>query len=714
MPADRASVEAIFDEARTKPAGAERSAFLDQACGNDPELRRRVERLLAAHASAGSFLSVPDADPSDPSKKPDSPYVALREGPGSRIGRYRLLQQIGEGAFGVVFMAEQEHPVRRKVALKIIKLGVDTKQVVARFEAERQALAMMDHPGIAKVLDADATETGRPYFVMELVNGVPITDYCDKNSLTIPQRLALFEQVCQAVQHAHQKGLIHRDIKPSNVLVSTQDDKPLAKVIDFGVAKATQARLTEKTLFTEFRQLVGTPEYMSPEQAEGSIDIDTRCDVYSLGVLLYQLLTGSPPFDPKELRSMAFAEIQRIIREVDPPPPSTRLSTAGSLASVAAQRGIEPKKLHSMIRGELDWIVMKCLEKDRKRRYATASGLAADVLRYLADEPVSANPPSAGYRMRKFVRKYKGPVIASVAVLLALIAGMIGTTIGLIGQSRQRALAEQQRIEAVKQRDEAQHNLGLLLYFAQNLPEAETHLRKLLDEEKKNGFAPAAHTGTELYYLARTLQDQRKLDDAEATYDQALRTYRAVLSPEDPHIVMTLQSIGILRQFRGRNAESEPPFREEIDLIRRARPNSHQELGMALYQLAFAVRDQGRLEEAESLFRQTITEFKAAFPEPDWHMGNTLKGYGELLSRMHRFPEAEAKLREAEPILSADAYMYLVPAYVELYTTWNSVDPGKGYDAKAASWRSKLPATRPSTAEASVRMIGDAVGTTSH
>jgi serine/threonine protein kinase/Flp pilus assembly protein TadD len=433
-----ARMEEIFGEAVAIPAAA-RTAYLDQACGGDVELRGRVEQLLAAHDATGNFLKLPEANGTT------GPYVPLAEGPKSKIGRYKLLEQIGEGGFGVVFMAEQEEPVRRMVALKIIKLGMDTHQVVARFEAERQALAMMDHPSVAKVLDGGATETGRPYFVMELVKGVPITEYCDKNHLTISKRLELFLQVCLAVQHAHQKGLIHRDIKPSNVLVSTQDDRPVAKVIDFGVAKAMQARLTEKTLFTEFQQLVGTPAYMSPEQADGSLDIDTRSDVYALGVLLYELLAGSTPFDPKQLRSKAFAEMQRIIREVEPPMPSTRLSalsTSGEpsrttssslplagrvgegvstdLASIAAQRSIEPRKLAAVVRGELDWIVMRALEKDRKRRYQMASSLSDDLQRYLTDQPVEANPPSALYRLRKFARR-NTPGLAVAALLLAIL-----------------------------------------------------------------------------------------------------------------------------------------------------------------------------------------------------------------------------------------------------------------------------------------------------
>ncbi len=354
-----------------------------------------------------------------------SPAVSLTEGPGARIGRYKLLQLIGEGGFGSVFMAEQETPVVRKVALKIIKLGMDTKQVIARFQAERQALAMMDHPNIAKVFDAGATETGRPYFVMELVKGIPITDFCNQHHLPARNRLELCIEVCKAIQHAHQKGVIHRDLKPSNVMVTLHDGTPVPKVIDFGIAKATNQRLTEQTLFTEFRLFIGTPHYMPPEQADISgLDVDTRADIYSLGVLLYELLTNTTPFDPQQLRSSAYVEVQRIIREVQPPKPSTRLSTLGAeLVTIATRMGTEPKKLNQLVSGELDWIVMKCLEKDRSRRYDTASALARDLQRYLNDEPVEASPPSAADKFRRFVRKHRlGLSVGTGFVLTLLLA----------------------------------------------------------------------------------------------------------------------------------------------------------------------------------------------------------------------------------------------------------------------------------------------------
>ena len=427
---NEAVIARVFHEVVDQPPD-ERRPFLDRACGTDSTLRARVEDLLAALGMSDDVLvprpGVITDDAATPLTIDDAPAPG-RDSSASHIGRYKLLQLIGEGGFGSVFMAEQEHPVKRRVALKIIKPGMDTRQVIARFEAERQALAMMDHPNIAKVFDAGSTEAARPYFVMELVKGVPITDYCDREKLDARDRLKLFIQVCQAVQHAHQKGVIHRDLKPSNVLVSLHDGRPVPKVIDFGIAKATQARLTEKTLVTEFQQLVGTPEYMSPEQAEMSgLDIDTRTDIYSLGVLLYELLTGTTPLRSEELRSKGYAEIQRIIREVEPPRPSTRLAMLAD-TQVAAQRRTDAKTLERIVRFDLDWIVMKCLEKDRRRRYETANGLAVDVQRYLRNEPVAASPPSRRYRLRKFARRNRH-LLGSAFVLLLMSFVAVGAVV---------------------------------------------------------------------------------------------------------------------------------------------------------------------------------------------------------------------------------------------------------------------------------------------
>jgi serine/threonine protein kinase len=433
----KADAKAVFLQALDCTAVDELIRFLDQACGADAVLRSRVEELLRAHRDAGCFLGGADMLTA-PLDQP------VRERPGTVIGPYKLLEPIGEGGFGVVFLAEQQHPVRRKVALKVLKPGMDTKQVVARFEAERQALALMDHPNIARVFDGGVTDTGRPFFVMELVKGVPITTYCDERRLTPRQRLDLFVPVCQAVQHAHQKGIIHRDLKPSNVLVAPYDGTPVVKVIDFGVAKAAGQPLTDRTLYTGLGAVVGTLEYMSPEQAElNNLDVDTRSDVYSLGVLLYELLTGTTPLSKERIRALALLEGLRLVREEDPPPPSVRLSTNEELPAIAARRGLEPRKLSGLVCGELDWVVMKALEKDRSRRYETATGLAADVQRYLADEPVQACPPSAAYRFRKFARRNRRALAAAGLAGAALILAVVGLMISNRRIDHERSQTEQ-------------------------------------------------------------------------------------------------------------------------------------------------------------------------------------------------------------------------------------------------------------------------------
>ncbi len=508
-----APLEAVFFAALEKGSPEERAAYLDQACGDDAELRRRLEKMLAAQSQAESFL-----------ERPASAVVATVDQPvlakaGTVIGPYTLLEQIGEGGFGVVFMAEQTRPVRRKVALKVLKPGMDTRQVIARFEAERQALALMDHVNIAKVLEAGETSSGRPYFAMELVRGVAITDYCDQNRFSTRQRLELFVTVCQAVQHAHQKGIIHRDIKPSNVLVALYDSAAVVKVIDFGIAKAIGQQLTEKTMCTGAGQLVGTPLYMSPEQADlNGLDIDTRSDIYSLGVLLYELLTGMTPFDKERLRAAGYDEMRRIIRDEEPSRPSTRLSTLGpAAATVSERRQSDPRRLSQLVRGELDWIVMKALEKDRNRRYETASAFAADVERYLHDEPVEACPPSAWYRFGKFARRKRGAlamalvIVAALGLATAAIGGSIGWAVrdhdareaAIAGDRAMREAALDQQVE--RDCDEAAALIDGVHWPAAAVP--------LVRAEKLLAAAGRQTIPTRLRELQRDLVIGRRVDD---------------------------------------------------------------------------------------------------------------------------------------------------------------------------------------------------------
>jgi len=451
-------VEDLFDAARRLKNPAQRQAFIDAACSDNPGLRQELQELLALEPDAEVLL-----DPGVAALHPEASELrqippelvaslGMQEQVGDRVGRYKLREKIGEGGCGVVYVADQEETVRRRVALKVIKVGMDTKSVIARFEAERQALAMMDHPNIAKVLDAGATTTGRPYFVMELVRGIKLTEFCDQNRLTAEQRLELFIKVCQAVQHAHQKGIIHRDLKPSNILVTLNDGAAVPKIIDFGIAKATEGRLTDLTVYTELNQLIGTPAYMSPEQAlMTSVDIDTRSDIYSLGILLYELLTGRPPFENKELLALGLDAMRQTIREKEPIRPSTRLSTLPHLEldTTAKARGMEAPRLCSLVRGDLDWIVMKCLEKDRARRYATANGLASDLRRHLNNEPIVARPPSRLYEFQKTVLRHKIGFAATAVVILALAAGIVASAL----EAMRAKLAEQEQVRLRRQAD---------------------------------------------------------------------------------------------------------------------------------------------------------------------------------------------------------------------------------------------------------------------
>ncbi len=526
----------------------------------------------------------------------------LREGPGTKIGPYMLLQKIGEGGFGSVFLAEQTEPVQRRVALKIIKLGMDTQAVIGRFEQERQALAVMDHPHIAKVLDAGTTETGRPFFVMELVEGSPITDYADEHKLTIRQRLELFAQVCNAIQHAHSKGIIHRDIKPSNVLVSSHDGRPFARVIDFGIAKAVDQRLTDETAFTQHGQLMGTPLYMSPEQAEGSLDIDTRSDVYSLGVLLYEVLTGTTPLDPRSLRVADYGERYRLIRESDPPRPSARLvSSTATLPAVAESRRTAPETLRSLLRGELDWIAMKALEKDRTRRYETVNGLGLDVQRYLAGEPVAAAPPSATYRLRKLAARHKGPVIAATAVAVALVVGLAGTVWQARVAARERDAARQEAARATALNDFMAQMLTAADPAAQG--DREVTVAEVLEKasaaaEQNLRDQPAAEADARTL-LGSTFQSLGKVDEAVQELERALALRRQAPGPPGVAMADTLRTLARSYDNRGEYDEAVAVTEEAVSILAALGPSARRDLAGAYWEAGRSEFYRSRYPEAE-------------------------------------------------------------------------------------------------------------------
>jgi serine/threonine protein kinase len=614
-----ASAKDLFARAH-ELSGEQREAFLNEACGDNAELRLEVQRLLVLAEKADSFFG----DSQKATILADDFDDSYAESEGDRIGPYVLRQRIGEGGFGVVWMAEQTEPISRRVALKVVKAGMDTREVLARFEAERQALAMMDHPNIAKVFDAGATASGRPFFAMELVRGIPITRFCNDQKYGPRPRLELFKDVCSAVNHAHQKGIIHRDLKPSNVMVTLAADKPVVKVIDFGVAKATHSKLTEKTLFTRFEQFVGTPVYMSPEQAAmSSLDVDVRSDIYSLGVLLYELLAGSPPFDQKSLLSAGYEEMRRIIREDEPPRPSTKLTQIQSEPDAAPGGRAAFYVTATSLKGELDWIVMKAIEKDRTRRYETASAFASDIDRYLADEPVEAAAPSAAYRFKKFARRNKIALGVAAAMVLLLLAGIAATSWQAVRATaeKQRAveaegIAEQRLLESEAAREDAQAVSEFLVGMFESSRPGEklggrgVKVADVLDRAaKKLETDLAGQPGRRAYLqavLGHTYHALGLNHKAIELQEEALEFYREELDNDHSAVVGAMNNLAVLYREAGRPDEALGMREQVLALRRKALGTEHPRTLTAMNNLANSYHDAGRFEEALELGEQVV------------------------------------------------------------------------------------------------------------
>ncbi|MEM7806729.1 MAG: serine/threonine-protein kinase [Planctomycetota bacterium] len=668
---DPKRAQQLFERAMELPVD-ERPSFIVDAVGDDDALGDAVAALVEAAEAADhdGLLQVPT---DQLLAKPPTEFDGFgkTEKKGQMIGRYKLLQRLGEGGMGSVWMAEQTSPVFRRVALKVIKLGMDTKAVVARFEAERQALALMDHPHIARVLDAGVTDNGRPYFVMDLVRGDPITKYADKHNLDIPARLDLFRQVCSAVQHAHQKGVIHRDLKPANVLVATEDGRPFAKVIDFGIAKAISQRLTEKTLFTAHGGMIGTLEYMSPEQADGSLDVDTRSDVYSLGVILYELLTGTTPLDRTRFVRGAMAEWQRIIREEEPPKPSTRVSTAsGTSPDVAKHRKSEPKRLGLLMRGELDWIVMKSLEKERARRYESPGAFADDVRRHAGGEPVEAAPPSTLYRAKKFAGKHRGPLAATAVIAVLLVAGISGTTTQAIRADRQAtfalaaaARAEAAESEAVEQRDEAERQAAIA-------EETNQFLVGMFDAADPDNARGAEVTAVEVVEsavndlgarfidrplvkaalqesLADVLHSLGRYEAAEPLYREALEVRRRLLNDDHSDTFNLIDSLAQLLWETGNLAAAETLQHEVLAGRRRVLGNDHPHTFISINNHALLLQDRGNLAAAETLYREALDGNRRVRGDDHPETLNSIHNLAFLLKARGDLAAAETLYREA-------------------------------------------------------------------